>query len=308
VTSPLALSDRVRGALDEGRAVVALETSVLAQGLPHPSNLEAREAMTEAIRSRGAEPAWVFLEGGALRVGASEGDLDRLTTAGGAVKVARRDLPMAIASGRLGATTVSATLWAAERAGIEVSVTGGIGGVHLASGDVSADLFELARTTGTLVCSGPKSIVDLHATAERIEELGIGVIGYRCETLPSFLVPNSTIALEHRAESPADIAAASRARRRLGVASALLVCNPIPADQAMEDEVVSDAVRACVERAVTERVTGKDVTPFLLSCLAEKTAGASLHANLALLESNAALAADVATALRDQKVERPEVS
>ncbi len=298
MNSPLALSDRVREALGEGRAVVALETSVLAQGLPDPRNLEARETMTHAIRSRGAEAAWVLVEGGLLRVGASEGDLDRVAAAGNAAKVARRDLPMAIAGGRLGATTVSATVWAADRAGIEVSVTGGIGGVHLASGDVSADLFELARTPGTLVCSGPKSIVDLQATAERIEELGIGLIGYRCETLPSFLLAGSTIHLEHRADSPADIASASRARRNLGVASALLVCNPIPADRAMDDEVVSDAVRACVEQADKEWVTGKDVTPFLLSCLAERTAGASLEANLALLESNAALAADIAVALR----------
>jgi pseudouridine-5'-phosphate glycosidase len=294
VSAPFVLSDPVRNALDGGRAVVALETSVLAQGLPHPRNLEAMEAMTQAIRSRAAEPAWVLVKNGIVQVGASEADLNPLATEGVAVKVARRDLPMVIAGGGLGATTVSATVWAAGRVGIEVSVTGGIGGVHLGSGDVSADLLELARTPGTVVCSGPKSIVDPVATAERIEELGIGVLGYRCETLPSFLVRQSTMPLEHRADSPAEVAAVSRARRDLGIASALLVCNPIPADRAMNEGVVSEAVRHCVEQAAKGGVTGKDVTPFLLSCLAERTGGASLEANLALLESNAALAAEIA--------------
>lgn len=291
------ISPAVREALDTGRPVVALETSVLAQGLPHPRNLEAMDAMAGAIRERGAEPAWVLVKPGAVQMGASESDLVRLSTEGEAVKVARRDLPMAVAGGRLGATTVSATLWAAARAGVEITATGGIGGVHLGSGDVSADLLELASSPGALVCSGPKSIVDPAATSEKLEELGIGVLGYRCERLPFFLVRETDIPLEHMGASPAEVAEVCRIRRELGVASALLVCNPIPSDRAMDPAVVSDAVTECIQEAEKKRVKGKDVTPFLLSCLTERTGGASLESNLALLESNAALAADIAVAL-----------
>jgi pseudouridine-5'-phosphate glycosidase len=176
-------------------------------------------------------------------------------------------------------------------------VTGGIGGVHVGSGDVSADLVELARTSGTVVCSGPKSIVDPVATFERIEELGIGVLGYRCDRLPFFLVRETDIRLEHLAAGPDAVAAISRARRALRIATALLVCNPIPSDHAMSETVVSEAVRACIRDATKEGVSGKEVTPFLLARLSERTGGASLEANLALLESNAALAAEIAVSL-----------
>jgi pseudouridine-5'-phosphate glycosidase len=291
------LSEPVRDAIAGGRGVVALETSVLAQGLPHPRNLEAMEAMAEAIRSRGAEPAWIFVNAGALRVGASEEELTRLASDGEAVKVARRDLPMVVAGGQLGATTVSATLWAATRAGIEVTATGGIGGVHIGSGDVSADLLELAISPGTLVCSGPKSIVDPAATLERLEELGVSVLGYRCEWLPSFLVRETAIRLEHSAADPIEVAAISRARRELGIDAALLVCNPVPAERGMDHHVVSDAVERCIREAAAREIMGKEVTPFLLSCLADKTRGASLEANLALLESNAGVAAEIAVEL-----------
>ena len=297
MSEPFVVSQRVREALDTRQPVVALETSVLAQGLPSPRNLEAMDAMNGAIRARGAEPAWVFVRPGALQVGATEADLTRLATEGLAAKVARRDLPMAVSGGHLGATTVSATLWAAERAGVEVIATGGIGGVHIGSGDVSADLLELARTPGTLVCSGPKSIVDPAATMERIEELGIGVMGYRCDRLPFFLVEEVNIPVEHRAAGPSEAAAASRARRELGVVSTLLICNPIPAERALDPGEVSVAVQACMAQAEADGIRGKEVTPFLLSCLAERTGGASLEANLALLESNAGVAADIAVSL-----------
>jgi pseudouridine-5'-phosphate glycosidase len=291
------LSDAVRRALREGRPVVALETSVLAQGLPVPRNREAAHAMSTAIRERGGEPAWTWTGDGVLHVGAAESDLDRLATGGGVAKVARRDLPQAVGRGLLGATTVSATLWAAHAAGIEVMATGGIGGVHPGSSDVSADLLELARTPGTVVCSGPKSIVDPAATLERLEELGVGVIGYRCDRLPFFLARQADLLLEHRADTPSEAASASMARRRLGIASALLVCNPIPEHAAMPASEVAAAVAACEERRAREGVGGKDVTPFLLSCLSDATGGRSLEANLVLLEANAALAADVAVAL-----------
>jgi pseudouridylate synthase len=300
VTDLVVPSDSIRAALLAGRPVVALETSVLAQGLPAPRNLEAGRAMVEAVQTAGAEPAWVWVREGRVCLGASTTDLEALAEGSDVAKVARRDLPMAIASGRLGATTVSATLWAARRAGIEVMATGGIGGVHPGTGDVSADLSELGRTAGTLVCSGPKSIVDPRATLERLEELGVGMIGYRCERLPFFLVPETDLGLEHRAEDPIQVATAIRSRRRLGIQSALLVCNPIPASHAMEAERVSVAMTECLARAERMGVSGKWVTPFLLSCLAERTQGASLEANLALLAANAALAGQIAVAVADQ--------
>jgi pseudouridylate synthase len=204
---------------------------------------------------------------------------------------------MAVAGGELGATTVSATLWTAWRAGIEVMATGGVGGVHPGSGDVSADLLEMARVPGTVVCSGPKSIVDPAATLERLEELGVGVLGYRCDRLPFFLVRESALPLEHRADAVWEIAAAAAVRAALGVRSALLVCNPVPARDALAAETVAAAVGACLARAQAGGVAGKAVTPFLLACLAEETGGASLRANLSLLGSNAALAAEVAVAL-----------
>jgi pseudouridine-5'-phosphate glycosidase len=188
-------------------------------------------------------------------------------------------------------------LWAAAAAGIEVAATGGIGGVHLGSGDVSADLLELARTPGTLVCSGPKSIVDPGATLERLEELGVAVVGYRCDRLPFFVVRDVGLPLEHRVQTPEEVAAFAAARAALGVDSTLLVCNPIAEDAALEADEVDAAVRTCVGRASDRGVSGKALTPFLLSCMAEVTDGRSLEANLSLLRSNAGLAGRIASAL-----------
>ncbi|MFB3737701.1 MAG: pseudouridine-5'-phosphate glycosidase [Candidatus Velamenicoccus archaeovorus] len=297
MTSRLEIAEPVRDTLERGGAVVALETSVLAQGLPPPRNLEAAERMHEAIDARGAVPAWIGVRDGLVRVGLDRAELEELAEPGVAAKVARRDLPAAVAWGRLGATTVSATIWAAHRAGIPVAATGGIGGVHPGSGDVSTDLAELAVTPVLLVCSGPKSIVDPVATAERLEELGVAVVGYRCDRLPFFLAREAPVDLEHRADDPAGAAALVRAQRELGTGSAVVLANPVPADAAMDPVVVADAVRACQERAGREGVGGKALTPFLLGCLAERTGGASLEANLALLASNAALAAEVAVAV-----------
>jgi pseudouridine-5'-phosphate glycosidase len=194
----------------------------------------------------------------------------------------------------MGATTVSATLWVAHRAGIDVMTTGGIGGVHVGSGDVSADLLELSRTPGTVVCSGPKSIVEPALTLERLEELGVGLVGYRCDRLPFFLVRETHIELEHRADSPQDVAALAASSRALGIDSAVVVCNPIPEGWAMDAGEVDAAVKACLGEALSAGLAGKAVTPFLLSCLARRTNGRSIDANIALLESNARLAAEVA--------------
>ena len=291
----VALSPEVARAVGSGSPVVALETSVLAQGLPDPHNRRAAERMAAAIEDRGAVPSWTWVNQGKLRVGARPEELDRLM-GGRAIKTARRDLPAVLAGGGLGATTVSATLWAARAAGIEVVATGGIGGVHPGTGDVSADLLELARTPVTVVCSGPKSILDPEATMERLDELGVGVVGYRCSNLPFFLVREAPPSLEHRVETAGEVTGIIRARRDLGLRSATLVCNPIPESAALPADEVADIVARCAEQATARGVMGKDLTPHLLGCLAERTGGASIDANLALLESNARLAAEIAAA------------
>ena len=292
------LSDDVRVALRERRAVVALETSVLAQGLPSPHNLEAAVDLDLRIRAEGAVPAWVAVDHGAIRVGLARAMLEAISSPGARVaKVARRDYPAVLAAREMGATTVSATLWAAAALGIEVMATGGIGGVHPHTGDVSADLLEMARLPGLVVCAGPKSIVDPAATLERLEELGVLVVGYACDRLPFFLASDTGLALEHRVDTPRDAAGLARARLQLGVDSAVLLCNPLPPGQALDAAAVAQAVAECERRAASAGVTGKAVTPFLLSCLAELTGGASLQANLALLRANATLAAQIAVEL-----------
>jgi pseudouridine-5'-phosphate glycosidase len=295
VTDRIRVGEEVAAALDRGGAVVALETSVIGQGLPHPRNLECLERMSNAIRAAASVPAWVGVVDGEIVVGLGEDELGRFAEPGRAEKVARRDLPVACARGGLGATTVSATIWAAARVGILVGATGGIGGVHLGNrDDVSADLVELSRIPGLLVCSGPKSIVDPVSTIERLEALGVSVVGYRTGRLPGFLAAETSVGLEHQIETADEAADALGAAIDLGTASTILVCNPVPAELAMDPDEVAAATRRAEERAASEDVRGREVTPYLLARLAEETGGRSLEANLALLESNAALAGDIA--------------
>ncbi len=296
MSDALTISDEVGEALGSGAAVVALETSVLSHGLPPPHNHRAADAMSAAIRGAGAVPAWIGVAAGAAVVGLGEKQLERFCDPGGVTKVARRDLPVTVACGGLGATTVSATIWTAFRVGIRIAATGGIGGVHHRNGDVSADLLELGRTPIMLVCSGPKSVLDPVATTERLEELGVTVVGYGCDRLPFFLAREAPVELEHRVDRPEEAAAIARILEQLGSRSAVVLCNPVPASHAMDAELVAETVRTCDERASREGVRGKDLTPFLLSCLAKRSGGASLETNLALLESNARLAAEVAAA------------
>lgn len=291
------VGEEVRDALAAGAGVVALETSVIGQGLPAPRNLECVDRMTDAIRGAGAVPAWIGVVDGAVTVGLTDDELRRFAVPGAASKVARRDYPIAVASGALGATTVSATIWAAAKAGVTVGATGGIGGVHPGDGpDVSADLLELARTPGLLVCSGPKSIIDPAATAEKLEELGVTMVGYGVDRLPFFLAREAPVELEHRADVPSEAAAMLRASLELGTRSTMLLCSPVPSAMAMDAGEVAAAVREAEARADGAGVHGKARTPFLLAALAELTGGRSLEANLALLERNARVAGEVAVA------------
>jgi pseudouridine-5'-phosphate glycosidase len=296
VSELVVVSDEVNDALGHGGAVVALETSVIAQGLPPPRNLECAERMSAAVRAAGAVAAWTGVVEGEVRVGLSAAELDAFAEPGRSSKVARRDLTFAVAHGVLGATTVSATIWAAATAGVRVGATGGIGGVHPRTGDVSADLVELSRTRVLLVCSGPKSIVDPIATAERLDELGVATVGYRTDRLPFFVVAKTDVELDQRVDDPAAAAQLVRAQSTVGASAAVLLCNPVPAAHALDPSAVSNAVRACEDEAERDGIRGKALTPFLLSCVAARTNGASLEANLALLESNARLAGEVAVA------------
>jgi pseudouridylate synthase len=299
MTTPelIAVGTEVRQALAEGTGVVALETSVIGQGLPPPRNEECARRMTAAIRAAGAVPAWVGVVEGELAVGLGMERLARFYEQSATTKVARRDLPAAVSARALGATTVSATIWAAARAGVRISATGGVGGVHPGEhGDVSADLWELARTPGMLVCSGPKSIVDPAATAERLDELGVALVGYRVHRLPFFLAAEAPVELDHRVENAGEAASMLAASLQLATGSTVLVCNRVPESFAMPPEVVASAAAEAERRADAAGIAGAARTPFLLRALSELTDGASLEANLALLEANAALAGEIAVA------------
>jgi len=298
VSRAFRVADEVGVARKLRNGVVALETSVIGQGLPVPENRECIERMNAAVRASGAVPAWIGVVDGTVTVGLTDEQLARFAEPGVATKVARRDVPVAVASGALGATTVSATVWAATAAGIEVAATGGIGGVHPGRDpDVSADLLELARTPGLLVCSGPKSIIDPAATAEKLEELGVALVGYGVGRLPFFLARETSVELEHRVDTPGEAAAIVRAVSDLRVPTTVLLCNPVPEAEAMDAGDVASAVAEAEARADRDDVHGKERTPFLLTALAEITGGRSLRANLALLEDNARVAGLVATSL-----------
>ncbi len=294
----LALSDPVATALRDRRPVVALESSVLAQGLPVPANREADERMRRAITSRGAVPAITAVVRGVPTAGLDGDDLERFLRRDGVAKVSARDLPWAIVTRRDGATTVAASLALCVAAGLRVFATGGIGGVHRdAPFDESADLVELSRSPVLTVCAGAKSILDLPATVERLETLGVPVIGYRTDCFPGFFTEGSGVGVGATADSPAQLAEAFVAHRALGRSAAMLVVQPPPAGEALDEALVRAAVDEALAAARVAGVRGAAVTPFLLAAVERATGGRSLRTNLALLEANAALAADIAVAL-----------
>jgi pseudouridine-5'-phosphate glycosidase len=297
----------VAGALDTGRPVVALESTLIAHGLPWPANLETARASEAAVRRAGAVPATIALHSGVITVGQSDAELELIarsagaTETGGFLKASRRDLGVAAAHGHDAATTVSATLWIARALGIGVLATGGLGGVHrgaAASFDISTDLDELARADGVLVvCAGFKSILDLPATLEALETRGVPVIGYQTSELPAFTCRTSGLPLEVRADTPAEAAAIVRAHRALGLPGALVLAQPLAEADALDRHTMEAALAAAMAEAEARGIMGKAVTPFLLDHVRCATAGRSLHANLALIVANARLAAEVAVAI-----------
>ena len=293
--SALRISAPVADALAARRPVVALESSVLAQGLPIPANREAATRMTGAVERTGALPAITAVVRGQLSVGLEGEDLERFLNRDGVRKVSARDLPVACVQKADGATTVAASLCIAGAAGLDVFATGGIGGVHRdAPFDESADLAELARTPMVVVCAGAKSILDLPATLERLESLGVTVVGYRTDEMPGFFTTTTGLRLTARAESPGEIARIHRASRELGRQQATLVVQPPPAELALSSELVDGAVVTALAEARRSGIRGAAVTPFLLAAVERATGGRSLETNLGLLEANARLAGEVA--------------
>lgn len=298
--SLLELSTEVAAALAARHPVVALESTLISHGLPWPDNLETARRLHATVRARGAVPATVGVVNGRLVVGLSDGQVEHLARAQGVAKLGVRDLAPALAQLRDGATTVASTAVTARRAGIDVFATGGVGGVHRGARttwDESADLAVLADTPLTVVCSGVKSILDVPATLERLESLSIAVIGFRTDRFPGFYLTDSGHPVGWRADSAAEVAAVMRARAGLQLdRAALLVANPIPAEEQL-DPILHDRVLARAEAAAeASGVIGKDVTPYLLAYFHDATGGLSLHVNVALIIGNATLAADIAVA------------
>jgi pseudouridine-5'-phosphate glycosidase len=296
--SALRVFPPVADALAWGRPVVALESSVLAQGLPIPANREAAQRMMSAVARAGALAAVTAVVDGVCTLGIDHDELERFLRREGIRKVSARDLPVAIAQRIDGATTVAASLTIAFAGGATVFATGGIGGVHRdAPFDESADLEELARTPMVVVCAGAKAILDLPATLERLETLGVTVVGYGTSELPGFFTRTTGLELHVRAESAAEIAEIHRAARSLGRTQATLVVQPPPADTALDPDTVDRAVAQALEEARAGGVRGAAVTPFLLAAVERATGGRSLAANLGLLEENAYLAGTIAVEL-----------
>lgn len=298
VITAIRLSAAVSDALERGDPVVALESSVLAQGLPSPVNRQAAQLMLDAVRDGGALPAITAVVNGVPTVGLDEAELEHLLRRDGWSKVSARDIPTAMVRKADGATTVAASLLIARQAGIHVFATGGIGGVHREPQyDESADLAELARSSIIVVCAGVKSILDLRATIERLESFGVAVIGYQTSELPGFFCAETGILLDTCVETTGDVADIFLAGRTLGREAALLIVQPPPASSALPRETVDAAVQRALSSAREEGVRGAAVTPFLLAALERETDGRSLAANLALLEANSRLAAEIAVSL-----------
>ena len=289
----------VQEALKNGQAVVALESTIVAHGMPYPQNLETAQRLESIVRAGGAVPATVMVVNGKLKVGCTIEDLTALATSPDILKVSRRDLPLALARKKLGATTVSGTLIGCELAGIRVFATGGIGGVHRGverTWDISADIPELAKSSVAVVSAGAKSILDLPKTLEALETAGVTVVGYATDEFPAFFTPTSGIAAPHRVDSAQEMAAAMDAKWSLGLKGGFLIANPIPAEFSADPLQVQHAIDLGLKEAASKGVTGKDLTPFLLRYVNEATEGKSLAANRALVEHNVSVGTAVAVA------------
>ena len=297
----LDLSPEVAAALKEGKSVVALESTIISHGMPYPQNVETALKVEETIRENGAVPATIAIIGGRLKAGLTPDQIEYLGRKGrGVIKSSRRDLPVLVARGEDGATTVTTTMIIAAMAGIKVFATGGIGGVHRGATttmDISADLEELAKTPVMVICAGAKSILDLGLTLEYLETKGVPVIGYGTEELPAFYTRKSGFKVDYRIDTPEELAAAFKAKLEMGLGGGMLVTNPIPEEYSMDPTRINAAIDQAIAEAAAQGIRGKETTPFLLSRIKDITGGDSLEANIALVLNNARLAAKTAALL-----------
>ncbi|HQU60958.1 MAG TPA: pseudouridine-5'-phosphate glycosidase [Saprospiraceae bacterium] len=294
----LDLSPEVRAARKEGRPIVALESTIISHGMPYPKNVETALEVEREVKAHGAVPATIAILGGRLKAGLSEAEINYMGKQGSMVqKASRRDLPVLLARGLDGATTVAATMIVAGLAGIRVFATGGIGGVHRGATqtmDISADLQELARTSVAVVCAGAKSILDLELTLEYLETHGVPVLGYQTDEFPAFYTPSSGLPVDYRTDTPLEAARILHAKWALGLAGGIIIANPVPEAYAMPSAKIETVIRRALAEAEARGVKGKAITPFLLSRIEELTEGKSLEANIQLVINNARLAAEVA--------------
>lgn len=297
----LDISTEVKEALEQGKPVVALESTIISHGMPYPQNVETAMNVEKLIRENGAVPATIAIIKGRLKAGLTAEEIDYLGRAGHAVpKASRRDLPVLVAKGSDGACTVTTTMMIAHMAGIQVFATGGIGGVHRGAEttmDISADLEELAQTPVMVVCAGAKAILDLGLTLEYLETKGVPVLGYGTDELPAFYTRESGLGVDARVDTPEDLAAIFQAQRDMGLKTGMLVTNPIPQQYAMDKAVIDKAIDQALAESHEQGIHGKETTPFLLARVAELTGGDSLESNIQLVLNNARVAAKTAVAL-----------
>lgn len=298
------IDPRVKDALDKGKAVVALESTIIAHGMPFPQNIETAFFVEEIIRCKGAIPATIGIIGGRIKVGLSEQEIDYLARADHVVKVSRRDFAFVAAKGLDGATTVAGTMIAAHQAGIKLFVTGGIGGVHHGASetfDISADLEELKQTDVVVVCAGVKSVLDIGCTLEYLETGGVPVITCGSDEFPAFFSRRSGFPAECRIDTPSEIAKLIRAKKDMGLKGGMLIACPIPAEYEIDFETMDLTIREALEECGEKGITGKRITPFLLDRIKELTEGRSLETNIHLILNNAAIGGEIALALAGEK-------
>ena len=297
----LKISPEVQFALDNNRPVVALESTIISHGMPYPQNVQTAETVENIIRDNGCVPATIAIINGVMTVGCTSEEIDMLGRAGTTVpKVSRCDLPVIIASGSMGATTVATTMYIAHLAGIDVFATGGIGGAHRNSEktmDISADLDELQQTGVMVVCAGAKSILDIGLTLECLETRGVPVVGYRTNDMPAFYTQKSGFRVDYRLDTPAEIARAFAVKKAIGMQGGMLVVNPIPDAYAMDSDYIAENINRAVAEAESLGIHGKETTPYLLDKIQKLTGGRSLAANIQLVYNNARLASEIAKEL-----------
>lgn len=296
----LDIKPEVKKALEEGRPVVALESTIISHGMPYPRNVETALTVEKIIRENGAIPATIAILNGKLKVGLTEDEVEYLGKANDVAKTSRRDIPFIVSKKLDGATTVASTMIIAALAGIKVFATGGIGGVHRGAQetfDISADLEELAHTNVAVVCAGAKSILDIGLTLEYLETKGVPVVGFKTEELPAFYTRKSGYNVDYKVDSENELAAALKAKWDLGLNGGMVVANPIPEEHQMDYDAISNAIKNAVVEAEEKGIKGKESTPFLLAKVKEITGGKSLEANIQLVYNNAMVGAKLAVEL-----------